>query len=738
MWFDDAVSNEKDAPLAQRLNHKVYHLGVLVVLLYFLANSFRPVLDNVDLGWHVAQGRWMVERGAIYRHDVLNYATFGRPLINEYPFFQIALYLATELGWWGPCLLTAAAYAILIGALARAAKAFHLEGSAPMLATFATTILYLLLAFPLRPHLVTYLGVILSGIFLLRHREARSWTEFWPLALGQIIWTNSHSAFVLGPLMAGLFGLEMTLRRGIRDRAIPWEAARTWGGVFLLILLACFVNPFGVARFYPPFYQDRLESIRAYVSEMRPLPGGFSTLYGVVTLFAVATVILAAIRRRGAISYSLILPAIPLFLESQSVQKAWPVFGLFFPLLVLSTGAFSSKNAARPASWPSLAGNFIVTAGVALFFLMRVNGSSSISLQVLWREYDLNRREVCSQAAVWMKAHGIEGRLLHRCEDGGMLQEAGYDQGETFGDTGFGKYDENFIHTISLLSARPALLPRYLQAYRPDYIVCGNFCYEWPYYLRQSDWRPIFYSPNSSVWTRPETRPDLPTINDGEIEAAFDQEMTAHGHPVDLSLFGRDILALDSMGLEDFAFLKLTSLPADLHRTPWYWEAARILCFTTPRFSEEHRHQFLAEADRLHDDSLTAEFRAYARDAAGDPEAARQILAALPPDQLGSHALDLLLGIDLEQNRPEALVLAERKRGFELGDGLYWEYVAQAETRAGHQTEAAHAWKKAVFFYPDDADLMRKAGEFAIQFHDTGLAREIESGAIIGPAPRQD
>ena len=30
-------------------------------------------MDNVDLGWHVAQGRWMVHHLAIYRHDAFNY-----------------------------------------------------------------------------------------------------------------------------------------------------------------------------------------------------------------------------------------------------------------------------------------------------------------------------------------------------------------------------------------------------------------------------------------------------------------------------------------------------------------------------------------------------------------------------------------------------------------------------------------------------------------------------------------
>jgi hypothetical protein len=740
LCFHDAVSNERDVTLAQRLNGKLSHLGVLLVLAYFILGSFRPMLDNVDLGWHVAQGRWMVEHGAIYRHDVLNYPTFGRPLVNEYPVFQLVLFLAWKLGWWGPCVLTACCYAVLTGVLARAAKAFALDGSALLAGSFLTTILYLQLAFPLRPHLVTYLGIVILGVFLLRHREARSWIEFWPMALLQIAWTNSHSAFVLGPAMAGLFGLEMTLRRWVADRTLPWATARLWLGVFLLLFLACFANPFGFARFYPPLYQDQLEAIRAYVGEMQALPGAAASLYAGVTLFGAALVVLAAISRRGAISFSLLALAIPLWLESLSVQKSWPVFGLFIPLLILSSGAFARPDVAhRPVSWPGMVGNFIVTAFLAMFVIVRVDGSSNGSLQMTWREYDLGRRELSYQAVAWMKAHGIEGRLLHRCEDGGWLQEAGYDHGETFGDTGFGKYDESFIHIVAMLGERAALLPRYLEVYRPGYVVCNNFCYQWPHYLRQEGWRLIFYSPYSSVWTRPETRPDLATVSDGEIQRLFQADLADYGRPADLLLLGRNIIALNSMGLEDFAVSQLTSLPAELHRSPWYWEAARILCFEEPRLSAEHRGQLLAEADHLHDDALTAEFRAYAHDADGDVSGAEKILDALPPAALGSHASDLLLRIDLKENRPGTLALAERKDGFDLRDGEHWKYVALTEDRAGHEAAALHAWRKAVFYYPDDRDLLERAAVFAAKIRDAGLADQVASSARLPksetPAP---
>ena len=737
MCFHVAVPNES---LAERLNEKLHRLFVVLIAVYVVLSSFAPMMNQVDLGWQVAQGRWMVQHAAPYSRDVFNYPNLGHPVINEYPLFELVLYAAWSLGWWGPCLLTALAYATVVGILLRSARLFHLAASPLVAIATGLMLLFFQIAFPLRPHLATYLGVIVLGVFLLRHRDEKNWTAFWPMALLQIGWVNCHSGFVLGPAMVGLFGIEMILRRWAQEREMPfpWATTRTWLGAFLLILLACLVNPSGWDRFYPPFFQDRLESIRAYVGEMEPLGGGLATIYGCLTLTAIVVVALAMFRRGGAVCLSFLLLAFLLCLQAQSVNKAWPTFGLFVPLLVLSSGAFGPTSR-KSGSWPGVFAIFVATVSVALALVGRLDGRLDSSLQKLWHEYDRGRSELSLEATAWMRTHGVEGRLFHRCEDGGWLQMSGYDHGETFSDTGFGKYDEAFIHEVGLVNERPALVPRFLSAYQPDFVVCGNFCYQWPFYLKQNGFRLIFYSPNSSVWTRYSLRPDLPTVGDEEIMAAFDRDFAANGMPADVRLFGRNVIALNSHGLEDFAFAKLTGLPDEFHHAPWYWEAARILCFAAPAFSPEHREALLHEAESLHDDAVTAEFRAYNRYyfSGGDSNGAVQILEAIPPHRLGNYAAELLLKIDLDRRRPEALALARRSDCFDLRNGHHWQYLAKAEEQAGHLDAARAAWEKAVFYYPDDDALMEDASAFATKYGDAALAQAIAaSGKVYGRVDR--
>ena len=729
-----AVPNES---FAERLSGKLYRVFVVLLVAYVVLSSFGPMMNQVDLGWQVAQGKWIVHHAAPYSRDVFNYPNQGHAVINEYSLFEIVLYLAWSLGWWGPCLLTALGYATLVLVLLDGARRLGFRGSPSVAFAIGLMLLFFSqVAFPLRPHLVTFFCATVMGVFLLRQRDAESWTRFWPIALLQIAWTNSHSAFVLGPALVGLFGAEVTLRRWLRDKSFPIITARTWLAAFVMIFLACFVNPYGWARFYPPFFQDRLESIRAYVGEMEPLVGGLATIYGYLTLFSLAVVALAMIRRGGAISYSFLALAILFYVQAQSIYKAWPVFALFVPLLVLSSAAFAT-NPRKSDSWVGMFAIFVATVSVAMAVTGRLNPNWNMSLARQWSEYDHGRSELSIEATDWMKAHGIEGRLFHRCEDGGWLQMSGYDHGETFSDTGFGKYDEAFIHEVGLVNERPAYIPRLLSAYRPDFALTGDFCFQWPYYLKQNGWRLIFYSPNSSVWTRPELRPDLPTVSDELVASTFDLDLATNGAPADVRLLGRNIIALNSLGLEGFAFLKLTGLAAELHHAPWYWEAARFICFAQPPCSPEHRDALMHEAESLHDDAVTAEFRAYYRYyTAKDVDGALKILEGIPPRQLGNYGAELLLKIDLDQKQPKALDLARRMDCFDLRNGKHWQYLAQAEEQFGNIDAARAAWRKAVFYYPDDDALMQAAGDFAAKHADAELAQAIaESRKVYGQNP---
>jgi hypothetical protein len=711
--------------LGPRLSKKLRGLTALLFIIYALVAGFGPVMESVDLGWHVAQGRWMVEHFAFYRHDAFNYPNLGHDVIDEYPLFQIVLYAFWVVGWWGPCLLTSALLAALMFVLWRAVMSADPFLQTRLLAAIGMMLLLLHVGSMLRPHLVSYLCIATLGAFLVRHRDLRSWTQFWPMALLQVAWTNCHSAFVIGPAMVALFGAEVVARRWLSERAFPRATTLAWLGAFALVLLACFVNPYGVARFNPPFVQEHLESIRAYVGEMEPLPSGVQTsFFFFLAIFAVWFV-LSRPQWRG-LSLAFVILAAFFFHESLEARKAWPVFGVMLPLIVLSERAFAPPREKSPGLVHLIA-NFALASCIAAALV-----GGAMTLPGEWRELAAGRSEMSHEAIAWMKAHNVQGKLFHRCEDGGLLQMEGFPQ--TFSDTGFGKFDEAFIHETGLVNERPALVPRYLVAYKPDYVVCSNFCYQWPYCLKQAGWRLIFYSPNSSVWAKPETRPDLPTVTDEQIKTAFDEDLKMNGMPSQIALYGRSVIALNSLGLSDFAYAKLNDTPEEEHQKPWYWEAARIMSFQPPGLDEKSRLSLDSEADRIHNLEIVGAYAAYSNPLADATTIAT--LKGIPDSKLTDPTAQRLLALDLMlEAHASSLTLARRTDCWDLRNGKHWEYLAEAEERWGSLDAARAAWKKAIFYYPDDDELMKAASDFAAKHNDAELKQAIADSTKIYGAP---
>jgi hypothetical protein len=707
--------------MGPRLTDKLRLIAAIIFLAYALVAGFVPVMDNVDLGWHVAQGRWMVQHFAFYRHDAFNYPNLGHAVIDEYPLFQVVLYAFWCVGWWGPCLLTSALLVALLVVLVRAAKGADPFLQSRLLAAIGMMLLLLHVGSLLRPHLVSYLCLATLGAFLIKHRDPRSWTEFWPMALLQIAWTNSHSAFVICPALVGLFGAEVTLRRWWRERTFPRATALTWLGALAFVLLACFVNPYGVARFYPPLVQEHLESIRAYVGEMEPLPAGVQGSFFWFLAFFGVWFVLSRPQWRG-LSLAFVVLAAFFFHEALDARKAWPIFGVMLPLIVLSERAFSTPRE-KQAGLGLLAANFAIASCIVAALV-----ATWQAIPVQWREVAAGHSELSHEAVAWMKANHIQGKLFHRCEDGGLLQMEGFTQ--TFSDTGFGKFDEAFIHETGLVNERPALVPRYLAAYKPDYVVCSNWCFQWPYYLKQSGWRLIFYSPNSSVWTESQTRSDLPTVSDDQIKTAFDADMRQNGVASDGARFGRNLITLHSSGLDEYAIKMLIHFIAR-SQFAWTWEAARIICFEAPTASEKDRQPleiYLGEKS-----PVLREFQAYWAQA--DEAKATAILGTFQNRPMSNAEAQLLLKIKLDQNDTTALPLARRTDCWDLRNGKHWQYLAEAEERWGSLDAARAAWRKAVFYYPDDDELMKAAADFAAKHDDAALKQAITDSAKVYGAP---
>jgi tetratricopeptide (TPR) repeat protein len=182
---------------------------------------------SVDLGFHIAAGRWILEHRAWPRVDAFTWTQADRPYIDMNGLFQIALSLAHRAGgMFGVGLLRLAFVLATLAVLWLSARARKVESPALLGLGFLLALFTMEGRFQARPELVSGLFLAIQ-LHLLHERR--------PLAAVplQLVWVYAHSASVLGIAVLALYA------------ATHWRAREAWlalAGAAVAMLL----NPYGV------------------------------------------------------------------------------------------------------------------------------------------------------------------------------------------------------------------------------------------------------------------------------------------------------------------------------------------------------------------------------------------------------------------------------------------------------------------------------------------------------------
>ncbi|PTY01863.1 hypothetical protein DB346_10415, partial [Verrucomicrobia bacterium LW23] len=283
---DDGAPSFSVASLLRTAETLVPVVFVLIVACTVATWALTPPLRPNDLGWHLAQGRWMVESGRVLAEDVFNYPNRGHALVNEYVLYQLLLYSLVSVNERLVAALNVLAWLFIC--LAPIVVAWRSRGLGVI--TASMVIVTLVLSgnrMNFRPEVFTCLGLVVTMLWLLSYlrRPPRAWWEFWPLGLLQTVWAGFHSGFVLGLVIYAAFACEALVREVLANRAVAQGEGKplsliaalssshilAWAGGFALLLTCCMINPFGYQRLLLPFYHQGSYIIKLYTTEMQPL-----------------------------------------------------------------------------------------------------------------------------------------------------------------------------------------------------------------------------------------------------------------------------------------------------------------------------------------------------------------------------------------------------------------------------------------------------------------------------------
>lgn len=212
---------------------------------FFLSLGIQKIWSP-DIWWQLRTGQLIAESGSVPRIESLSHTAAGRTWIELRWIYCLVSYGLWRLG--GAVLLGLAQVAVLgltFGLLAWGARrAFH---SPAGIAVVALAMSASFSRFAYRPELATYL---FAAVYLVILDTAGPWRfrrALWLLPVLQVLWTNTHTLFVFGPIIVWLFALESVFaaKRGAGDMG---RAESSLPAAFVLaatITLACFVNPYG-------------------------------------------------------------------------------------------------------------------------------------------------------------------------------------------------------------------------------------------------------------------------------------------------------------------------------------------------------------------------------------------------------------------------------------------------------------------------------------------------------------
>ena len=226
--------------------------GVWVAALAFAVQR----LFAFDIWWQLAAGEWITTHG-IPRVDPFSFGFPGREWI-EPRWLWCLLVHAIHAGLGLNFLILAKVLAIcgVFGLLAASGRGH------PRWAVALGSCLLLVAGherFMVRPELVSFLGLALTLLCFERYREGGRAAWIWALVPLQIVWSNAHTLWILGPvtlwialsgeLVQGLVGQRLGLASGGLDRTRRLHLA----AVALSASAATLVNPYGLRGVAFPF-----------------------------------------------------------------------------------------------------------------------------------------------------------------------------------------------------------------------------------------------------------------------------------------------------------------------------------------------------------------------------------------------------------------------------------------------------------------------------------------------------
>jgi len=394
---------------AKILSSYFQRFGIYVFLIsftcvYYLSNT-ELLLGHWDLGWHLAAGDLIRDRGSIPFQDPWSFTLGDKQWYNlSWLWDVIASLLFQYTNFSGLVFFAVACGAVLVGYLASICLSSGASATAVCVSVFSACLLYPSFGTPPNIYLAASPNTSTMLFCVIFYGECLKRTRWLLLPAMMVLWVNLHGGFLLGFLIIGIFGAAALLRR-------DWAGFRIYSFAAAGCFIAIFINPLGwhvhdgVAATLGHFVQAYITEWLSYFQNVS-MPGSIPGILYILIFIGFD------LRYRGSR---------PIPLEARLLSWLFLLLGLYQFRYMAFFYIFSAIPLALHIDrlLPQRLNNFQVQRSLLAAGIV---GACVLPLTFMQMRPALGLPEMLSeQDALYLQTHFSHARLLNNWNVGGLL-----------------------------------------------------------------------------------------------------------------------------------------------------------------------------------------------------------------------------------------------------------------------------------------------------------------------------
>ena len=403
-WGDSRFDRAPKTIRAYFQRSGIYIFLISFACVYYLSNG-PLLLEHYDLGWHLAAGDLIRDRGNIPFQDPWSFTLGDRQWYNlSWLWDVIASVLFQYTKFSGLTLFVVACGAVIVGYLTSICLSSGASATAVCISVFSACLLYPSFATPPNIYLAASPNTATMLFCVIFYGECLKRTRCFLLPVIMVLWANLHGGFVLGFLIVGIFCGAALLRR-------DWVNFKIYSFAGAGCLVAICINPLGW-HIYDGVVATLGHFVQAYITEWLSYFQNITMPGSIPGVVYILIFIGFELRYRGSS---------PVPLESRLLSWLFLFLGLYQFRYMSFFFLFSTVALALHIDrlLPKQLNNFEVRKSLLAAGIV---GACALPLTFMQIKPALELPQMLSeQDALYLQTHFSHARLLNHWNVGGLL-----------------------------------------------------------------------------------------------------------------------------------------------------------------------------------------------------------------------------------------------------------------------------------------------------------------------------